>query len=256
MEPISRRAAITKLLTAAGATTVGAVILTSCGSDESDGASPSTDGASATTSSTAPASANAAGCEEADDTTAGPYPDTLGMIDDSAFERVDITEGLFPDAVPLSLTVQVVNAVDGCTPIVGSQVEIWHCTPEGTYSEYSGQPGGFDGTGETFLRGWQTTDDTGSVTFSTIYPGWYIPRTTHIHIQVYENDQVVKTTQLGFDDALNSEVNSSAGYGGESEFTNSNDQVFVDEGDGADDNLIDATGSVSDGFVGTYTVAV
>ena len=36
---------------------------------------------------------------------------------------------------------------------------IWQCDAAGNYSEYS-QPG-YDGSGETFLRGYQTTDASG-----------------------------------------------------------------------------------------------
>lgn len=194
-------------------------------------------------------------CEEADDTTAGPYPDTVGMVNDEAYYRSDVTEGLYPSAVPLALTLQLVDK-DSCVPLSGYTLEIWHCDPSGNYSEYSGQPGGYDGTGETYLRGLQITDDDGKVTFSSIYPGWYIPRTTHIHIKVYKDGSVIKTTQIGFPDTLNEEVNNSSGYGGPSSFNNTNDQVFVDEGDGADDNLCAVSGGVDSGVTATYVVGV
>lgn len=194
-------------------------------------------------------------CEVADDTTAGPYPDTVGMVDDEAFYRSDITDGLYPDAVSLELTLQIVDGTS-CEALSGYTVEIWHCDPSGHYSEYSGQPGGYDGTGETYLRGLQITDESGQVTFTTIYPGWYVPRTTHIHVRIYQDGSLLKTTQIGFDDALNAEVNASAGYGGSNSFTNDTDQVFVDEGDGAEDNLCTATGSAEAGVVASFVVGL
>jgi protocatechuate 3,4-dioxygenase beta subunit len=57
-------------------------------------------------------------------------------------------------------------------------VEIWQCDATGNYSEYGSQ------TTQTYLRGIQTTNGNGEVTFTTIYPGWYQGRATHIHIEV------------------------------------------------------------------------
>jgi hypothetical protein len=42
-------------------------------------------------------------------------------------------------------------------------------------------------TAQTFLRGIQTTNSDGNVTFTTIYPGWYQGRATHIHVEVTIN---------------------------------------------------------------------
>src|SRR6266852_7312953 len=72
-----------------------------------------------------------------------------------------------------------------CSPVTNASVEVWQCDATGNYSEYS-QPG-YDGTGQTFLRGVQTTDSQGKVTFRTIYPGWYMGRATHIHLEVFVN---------------------------------------------------------------------
>ncbi len=93
----------------------------------------------------------------------------MGMLNNPTFNRRDVTEG--KPGTPLTLTLTIVNANSSCSPISGAAVEIWQCDASGNYSEYS-QPG-FNGTGQTFLRGVQTTDASGQVTFSTIYPGWY-----------------------------------------------------------------------------------
>ena len=63
------------------------------------------------------------------------------------------------------------------------------------------QPG-FNGTGQTFLRGVQTTDANGQVTFNTIYPGWYQGRATHIHVDVYRSGAIVKSTQIAFPETI------------------------------------------------------
>ena len=147
-----------EVLAALGAS-VGAAAIAACGS------SPTA--ATTTTTTTIPPTSNAA-CAVTPSETRGPYPDTTGMINNQAFYRRDITEG--KSGLPLTLTLTVVNTNNGCSAISGVQVEVWQCDATGNYSEYS-QPG-FNGSGQTFLRGVQTTDANGQATFTTIYPGW------------------------------------------------------------------------------------
>ena len=66
----------------------------------------------------------------------------------------------------------------GCAAVSGANVEIWHVDAAGNYSQYGSQ------TTQTYLRGIQTTNSNGEVTFTTIYPGWYQGRATHIHLEV------------------------------------------------------------------------
>jgi len=54
----------------------------------------------------------------------------------------------------------------------------------------------------TYLRGAQATDANGIVRFTTIYPGWYVGRTPHIHCKVHIDRRTVLTTQMFFDDNL------------------------------------------------------
>ena len=58
--------------------------------------------------------------------------------------------------------------------MANANVEVWHCDSAGNYSEYGTQ------TAQTYLRGIQTTNSSGEVTFTTIYPGWY-QGTGHAH---------------------------------------------------------------------------
>ena len=51
---------------------------------------------------------------------------------------------------------------------------------QGVYSDISDQ----DTSGKKFLRGYQITDNNGTVRFTTIYPGWYQGRDIHIHDKV------------------------------------------------------------------------
>jgi protocatechuate 3,4-dioxygenase beta subunit len=128
--------------------------------------------------------------------------------------RQDITEG--KAGFPLNLTMTVVDHTNGCAPLADRPVEIWHCDAWGYYSGFTTtSPGGsvpaYDGVGdpETFLRGIRVTDANGRVTFTSIVPGWYSPRVTHIHVKVhqggdigttYENGSTLHTTQLLFPD--------------------------------------------------------
>src|SRR2546422_507266 len=94
--------------------------------------------------------------------------------------------------------------------LANANVEIWQCDASGNYSEYA-QPG-YNGTGQTFLRGLQSTDAEGRATFKTIYPGWYQGRATHIHVQVFVNGRAIKTTQIAFPEDVTSSVYRSGVY--------------------------------------------
>lgn len=120
---------------------------------------------------------------------------------DPKLDRSDITEG--KSGVPLGLLLQVVEA-GNCSPIKGARVDVWHADALGFYSGYPGQSDAHNisTTGQHFLRGTQHTDAAGQVTFTTVYPGWYQGRTTHIHCKIILDNKTVLTTQLYFPDAL------------------------------------------------------
>ena len=224
---------------------VGAAVA-ACGSS-----STSPTAATTTTTTTTPGTVNAA-CAVSPTETRGPYPDTTGMINNSAFFRRDITEG--KPGIPLTLTLTVVNVNSACAAVSGLQVEIWQCDATGNYSEYS-QPG-FNGTGQTFLRGVQTTDANGQVTFNTIYPGWYAGRATHIHVDAYRGGAIVKSTQIAFPETVSSAVYASgvyAAHGQNTQTTNANDNVFSD---GVTNELATVAGSSSGGYTAMLNVGV
>ena len=183
--------------------------------------------------------------------TEGPYPDKTGMINNSAFFRRDITEGR--SGLPLTLTLTIVSVSASCSPVTNASVEIWQCDAGGNYSEYS-QPG-FDGTGQTFLRGIQATDANGQVTFTTIYPGWYAGRATHIHVDVFRSGSLVKTTQIAFPESVTAAVYASGVYAskGQNSTTNASDMVFSD---GTQNELATLTGSTASGYTATLTIGV
>lgn len=183
--------------------------------------------------------------------TAGPYPDRLGMINNSSFFRQDITEG--KSGLALALTITIVNVKASCAPVSGANVEIWQCDASGAYSEYS-QPG-YDGTGQTFLRGVQTTDSSGQAAFRTIYPGWYAGRATHIHVQVFVSGTVVKTTQIAFPEDVSSAIYRTGVYAskGQNTTTNAQDNVFSD---GTTGEMATLSGDTTSGYTATLTIGV
>jgi protocatechuate 3,4-dioxygenase beta subunit len=233
------------------------------GSDAATEGGASTSGDAAAGSDVGAASDGAvAECREIPDETGGPYPDVDGMITNPIYQRSDITEGL--SGTPLTLTLRVVDVANACAPVAGALVIIWHCDANGVYSEYASSmnsdPAQNDvgSTTTTYLRGWQETDATGAVTFATIYPGWYSPRVTHIHVIVYNPDNLttpVKTTQFAFPDATNATVYGQATLypKGQNTTTNATDMVF---GGSVDGLLATVTGDTTSGFAASLPVGL
>ncbi len=119
---------------------------------------------------------------------AGPY-----YIPDAPY-RSDVREDR--KGKPLVLKLGVISA-DSRQPLDGVTAELWQCDALGRYSGYLANDAGqfpdflrlaleqfrpSDGT--RFLRGKQNADSDGQVRFQTIVPGWYTPRTPHIHLKL------------------------------------------------------------------------
>ena len=151
--------------------------------------------------------------------------------------------------IPLAVTMNIVNVQASCAPVANAVVEVWHCDVTGTYSEYG------QGAGQTYLRGLQTTDASGAVTFNTIYPGWYAGRATHIHVEVFVNGASVKTTQIAFPESVSAAVYASGVYAshGQNSTTNARDNVFSD---GVADELATVSGSPAGGYTATLTIGI
>ncbi len=113
---------------------------------------------------------------------------------DSQLLRQDIRENRTGKPLMLYLKVQDAN----CEPLEGAVVELWHGDAMGYYSGYDGQGENEDKNfeGETFLRGYQITDEKGTCQFLTIFPGCYKGRATHFHIKVLFNQEELLTSQL------------------------------------------------------------
>ena len=151
---------------------------------------------------------------------------------DPKLVRADITEGR--DGVTLRLRLRVVEA-GPCTPVAGARIDIWHCDARGLYSGYPGQGDDrtIDTSGQTFLRGTQTTDAGGFVMFDTIYPGWYIGRATHIHFKTFLDQRNVLIGQIYLPDALSefiyTNVPAYTGRAAERLVVNANDGIATEQ---------------------------
>jgi protocatechuate 3,4-dioxygenase beta subunit len=189
--------------------------------------------------------------------TDGPYP-LYAILSNSVLTRSDITEG--KTGVPLTLTLTLLDLSNGCTPISGAGIYIWHCDKDGVYSGYATSTNA-GSTSTTFLRGVQVTDSNGQITFTTIYPGWYAGRITHIHAQVYLNDSLVEgsavaTTQLAFPVDITTAVYNSSLYtkGQNTSVTSfSADNVFSD---GTSTEMLSLSGDTTSGYTATMTISI
>jgi protocatechuate 3,4-dioxygenase beta subunit len=188
----------------------------------------------------------------------GPYPYVGGELT-NPLERSDVTDG--QTGVPLTLNFVIVNANDSCNVVTDARVDIWHCNKDGYYSGYANQQstlGTKSYVGQTWLRGYQLSDSSGVVKFSTIYPGWYGGRATHIHIEVYVNNVMKKTTQIAFSETINNTVYASSLYSahGVNPISNEADSIFGNSLTDLANETVSLTGSISEGYSGTYTIGL
>ncbi|WAO93506.1 Hypothetical protein NCS54_01105600 [Fusarium falciforme] len=97
------------------------------------------------------------------------------------------------------LDIGVIN-LETCEPLQGTTLITWNCNATGSYSSLTGidpDTSEFldgwnkreDGTtdNEACLRGIQVTGENGVVEFLAKFPGYYITRTTHIHVTAQPN---------------------------------------------------------------------
>jgi protocatechuate 3,4-dioxygenase beta subunit len=194
-------------------------------------------------------------CVARPEQTAGPY------FVDAKLNRSDIrsdaASGEVKEGAPLDLVLAVsALRAGGCAPLAGAHVDIWHCDATGVYSGV--EDPGFKTVGQTFLRGYQLTDDAGEVRFRTIYPGWYPGRAVHIHFKIRTDPGSARghefTSQLYFDEALTGRVFSRMPYAGKTgkPDRNADDEIFARGGD----QLLLAPKSVRDGYAARFEVGL
>jgi protocatechuate 3,4-dioxygenase beta subunit len=188
-------------------------------------------------------------CTVAASETAGPFP-TLNPANLVRPNIVGTRTG-----VPFTINIAVRNVLGNCAAVAGLLVDIWHCDKDGNYSQYGGT--GMQSTNYTaqdFLRGRQTTDANGLVSFTSIFPGWYTGRATHIHVHIYTaSGTSLLISQIAFPEGAASAVvtvNAATALGytkGMNGYTyNASDNVFSD---GTATEMSTITGSLATGYV-------
>jgi protocatechuate 3,4-dioxygenase beta subunit len=200
---------------------------------------------------TSRSSNNAGSCVLIPTETAGPFPTLLEL--NRLDIRPDTATGTNKPGILMNLTLNLVNVNNGCLPIANAEIHIWHCSREGVYSEYNNMMNA-GSTAEHYLRGWSTTNASGQITFTTIYPGWYNGRATHIHFKVVVGN-LTAISQIAFPDATNATVNASTGYTHSGTVTlNASDNVFGTNAGGFTDELASVSGSNESGYSAVLNV--
>ncbi len=151
--------------------------------------------------------------------------------------RQDMSEGQI--GVPFWMDVGVID-INTCEPLPNVLLNFWHCNSTGSYSSFTalspntefvellGQLGIDEEDFEigvtdlhtddtTWLRGMWPTNDEGVLEMKTIFPGFYVGRAIHIHVQVFtdwtlhsngtvSSGNIVSTGQLYFDESLSAQI--------------------------------------------------
>ena len=251
---------------------IGLVAIGACGrNDENVSSSTTTTGGSSTTNGSTSSGSSAANteCEVIPEETAGPYPgdgsNGPNALAETGVVRRDITASFGSsstkaEGVPLTINLVLLDQGQGCTALQGAAVYLWHCDRDGGYSMYSR---GLED--ENYLRGVQSSDANGRVTFTSIFPGCYQGRWPHIHFEVFASvaqatngANPIATSQLALPEDVSRAVYASSGYESSvanlSRTTLARDNVFGDDGGGA--QLATVAGSVGAGYTAELSVPV
>jgi protocatechuate 3,4-dioxygenase beta subunit len=206
--------------------------------------------------------------------------------------RQDMTEDQV--GVPLWLDIGVLDMAT-CEPLENVLVDLWHCNATGSYSSFEALSpntpfptllnelnitdfviGETDlhTSDSTWLRGMWPTDSGGMLEMKTIFPGFYVQRTIHIHAQVHTDwvlhsngtlvsGNTVSTGQLYFEEALTEQIMALVPYASHTQInrtTNAVDNYFGGGTVGGYNpivNIVAADGeNVENGVIGYITIGV
>jgi protocatechuate 3,4-dioxygenase beta subunit len=250
----------------------GLAALVGCGSGDDGESMAATTTSAAGGSSTSAGSLSAAGsdaeCAAIPEETAGPFPgdgsNGADVLAEDGVVRSDIRPSFgsasgLAEGVPATLDLEVLDGANGCIPLAGAAVYVWHCDRDGRYSLYS--PGAAD---QNYLRGVQEADASGAMSFTTIFPGCYAGRWPHIHFEVYASladatggGATLATSQLAIPEEACNQAYDTDGYAQSvtnlMPLTLESDQVFAD---GTTLQLATASGNADDGCAMRLSVVV
>jgi protocatechuate 3,4-dioxygenase beta subunit len=258
-----------QILKLAGFTTIsaGLMSITACAPGASGSPPASARATAGSSAATVSAAATTAGadCAVIPEETAGPYPgdgsNGPNVLNQSGIVREDITASFGTSTnraagVPLTIKLTIQDAANGCAPLQGAAVYLWHCDAAGNYSLYSQAA-----ANENYLRGVQATDGSGVVTFKSIFPACYMGRWPHIHFEVYPDLEAatdeankIATSQVALPKDACDLVYATAGYESSvrtmSQVSLENDNVF------GEDDGVHQLGTISGDVAGGMTVAL
>jgi protocatechuate 3,4-dioxygenase beta subunit len=159
--------------------------------------------------------------------------------------------------VPYTISFTVVNIDNGCKPMTGAAVYVWHCDRNGQYSMYTA-------SNANYLRGVQQVDANGVASFTSIFPACYSGRWPHVHFEVYPSvddatsgKNKLATSQIALPKDVCDTVYATSGY--EQSVSNlsrvslASDNVFSD---GVSLQTPSMTGNASSGYVSSLVVGV
>jgi protocatechuate 3,4-dioxygenase beta subunit len=188
--------------------------------------------------------------------------------------RSDVTDD--EPGVPVVFDAQFID-IDTCEPIEELYFDVWNCNSTGVYSgvQDSSNGNGNDASNldNTALRGIQPTDSDGVAQFTSVFPGHYNGRATHVHVIAHIGATVLSNGtltggniahigQLFYDQNLITEIEALSPY---SENTvaitlNANDRVLAAETANSDSdpvfNYVLLGDTVEDGLFSWITVGI
>jgi protocatechuate 3,4-dioxygenase beta subunit len=190
---------------------------------------------------------SASDCAVTNTETAGPFP----TKDPKSLIMQDITGGR--EGTSMIMKIGIKNKSMACAALVDVIVDVWYCDAKGNYSEYGGTG---DNASLHYLRGRQTTDAGGFVSFKAIFPGWYKGRAPHIHVQIFNKaGKSLLITQIAFPKTICDKVYTEAKaiYGDLADTTNEKDGIF---NDGYQNQIATVTGNKNDGYKLEHAIVV
>lgn len=261
-----------------------AALLTACGGNDSSRSStgggstatPTPTPTSTPTPTPTPTSTTGSGsCVSYATETNGPYPadgtntsngSLSNVLTQSGFQRSDVRTSVTASGtaagLQLTFTITLVDVNNTCAALEGYAIYMWHCDASGDYSLY-------DIPAQDYLRGIQTTDANGQVTFTTIIPGTYNGRYPHIHFEVFSSltnattgNYAVLISQFSLPkDQLTTIYASDTRYTGSiaalNNITLASDNVFGDNTSTQQEAMmVELSGSNSAGYTATATVGI